>query len=102
MALFAASECHVATWNTRCKLGGPSGKLEALVSWARAEQLMVVGLQEMYACGMEVTMVTDADQHQWTLCVAGTASGRKDNGMGFLLAPQVDLVAFEAPAPRLT
>jgi hypothetical protein len=46
--------------------------------------------------------VPDADQHQWTLCVAGTASGRKDNGVGFFLAPKVEPVAFEAPSPRLT
>jgi hypothetical protein len=96
MALFAASGCHLATWNVRCKLGGPSGKLEALVSWARGKQLLLVGLQETYGGGLEVMTVADADQHQWTLCVAGTASGRKDNGVGFLLATQVALVAFKA------
>jgi hypothetical protein len=63
---------------------------------------MVDGLQETYGRGLEVSTVADADQHQWTLCVAGTASGRKNNTVGFLLAPQVELVAFEAPAPRLT
>jgi hypothetical protein len=102
MAAFAKHGCHVATWNIRTKLGGKAKKLEALVEWARLQQVGAVALQESYSRGIQQDdEVLDSKGGCWALWTARPEQGNGAKGMGFLISGKHRAKQFKVVSSRL-
>ena len=61
MDSLASTNRKVATWNVRGTLDGNQGKLDHILYWAKANNVGILCLQEIYVRNLLSKQITDTD-----------------------------------------